>query len=150
MSLHWIPLNLIAKPEFHCKYLTAFDFQLICLSSMRMIEKVNQSQGGAITNEGGKLGKGPSAGVSMLNKDVAESHRTGESSLSNPDTEDNNFDYPDYAVILCEDKDHWSLLVEVLMYGSFLEGSIGDCADGSISPPRWSFYKAYDYILPSE
>lgn len=30
LSFHWISLKIIADPEFHQKYLTAFDLQIIC------------------------------------------------------------------------------------------------------------------------
>lgn len=33
LSLHWVSLAQVAQPEFHTKYLSAFDFQIICLSA---------------------------------------------------------------------------------------------------------------------
>ena len=33
LSLHWVPLNLISKPEFHNHFLTAFDFQVLALAA---------------------------------------------------------------------------------------------------------------------
>ena len=39
-SLHWIPLQQIAQPEFHSKSLTAFDFQILCLGAQKVIDKV--------------------------------------------------------------------------------------------------------------
>jgi hypothetical protein len=33
VSLHWIPLGQLIEPEFHTKYINAFDFEVLCLGA---------------------------------------------------------------------------------------------------------------------
>lgn len=42
LSLHWIPLTQVVQPEFHSKFLTAFDFEILCLGAQKVIEKIFQ------------------------------------------------------------------------------------------------------------
>ena len=96
LSLHWVPLGQIVRPEFHSKYLTAFDFQIICYAAPRVIEKLQKEQS-------------------------------------------DEFKYPEYAVILGDDRDYWKTINEVIYYGHFMSGK-----------EKWCFYKAFDLEFPSK
>ncbi|CDW71898.1 UNKNOWN [Stylonychia lemnae] len=98
LSLQWIPLKLVADPDFNQKYITAFDLQVIAQCSEKLI----------------------------LN--LIDEHQEEE------------FHYPEYATLICDERDHVKFTVEGLIGLLLSEGS----------KERWAHYKAYDLEFPSE
>jgi hypothetical protein len=45
---------------------------------------------------------------------------------------------PDYAVIICDDREYLRAMVEGLLYGTYMYNS-----------DKWRFYKAYEFDLPT-
>jgi hypothetical protein len=43
LSLHWIPLAQLIEPDFHTRFLTAFDFEVLCLGAQKVVEKIFQA-----------------------------------------------------------------------------------------------------------
>ena len=95
----------MAQPEFNSKYLTAFDFQVICLSAQKIIDKVHQGESIAVSPSGGAL---------------------------------NQQSLPDFAVIICDDREYLKDIAKILLYGNFI-------ANGR----KWRFYTAADLDLPT-
>jgi hypothetical protein len=50
------------------------------------------------------------------------------------------FRYPEYAAMLCDERDHVKYSIEGLFAGTLFEGS----------KERWGYYKAYDLEFPSD
>jgi GMP synthase-like glutamine amidotransferase len=54
------------------------------------------------------------------------------------DKDKQEYAYADYAIILCDEREHVKLSYEVLFMGHLVD-----------SNERWAFYKAYDFEFPS-
>ena len=44
VSLHWIPLGQLLEPDFHSRFLTAFDFEVLCHGAQKAVQQIFQTQ----------------------------------------------------------------------------------------------------------
>ena len=49
--------------------------------------------------------------------------------------------YPQYAVIMCDERDYWRYVMEVTFFGLFISDN---------GTRDWAFYKAFDLEVPSK